>query len=501
MSQKINDFELEIVMNSVLDGFIIIDEKGSIQSFNKAAIEVFGYSLEEVIGKNVKMLMPDPYHSEHDQYLTNYKETGDKKIIGLGREIVAQRKDGSCFPMELSVNEMKLEHGRFFLGTIRDITEKKEAEKSIRSHLEHIETMMNTVLDGLITIDAKGIVHSFNHAAESIFGYTKEQVIGQNVKMLMPDPYQSGHDGYLKHYHATGEKKVIGLGREIKALKRNGTIFPMELGVNEMEVQGKQMFVGTIRDISVRKNAEEEIKSFIQKLQISNQELDQFAYIASHDLKEPLRGLANNAMFLQEDYEDVLDDDGNKRINRMRFLCTKMEQLVDSLLYYSRLGRQELAIEETDLNKVITKIKELTLPEEVHDNVELLIPQPLPHITCDVPRVTELFRNLISNSIKYNRSDVKKIEIGVTQRINPVTDKLEGRVFYVKDNGIGIEPNFFDDIFRIFKRLNEEEEDVKGTGVGLTFVKKIIERHNGSIWLESTMKQGTCFFFTLNMDK
>jgi len=501
MSQTISDFKLEIVMDSVLDGFIIIDEKGSIHSFNKAAIKVFGYRLDEVIGKNVKMLMPDPYHSEHDQYLTNYQKTGHKKIIGLGREIVAQRKDGSCFPMELSVNEMKLEHGLFFLGTIRDITEKKEAEKSIRSHLEHIETMMNTVLDGLITIDAKGIVHSFNHAAESIFGYTKEQVIGQNVKMLMPDPYQSGHDGYLKHYHATGEKKVIGLGREIKALKRNGTIFPMELGVNEMEVQGKKMFVGTIRDISERKNAEDEIKNFIQKLQISNQELDQFAYIASHDLKEPLRGLANNAIFLQEDYEDVLDEDGNKRINRMRFLCTRMEQLVDSLLYYSRLGRQELAIESTDINKVITKIKELTLLDEIDDKIELLIPQPLPHIICDVPRVTELFRNLISNAIKYNRSDIKKIEIGVTQKVNPATNQLEQQVFYVKDNGIGIESKFFNDIFRIFKRLNEEEEDIKGTGVGLTFVKKIIERHKGSIWLESRLKQGTCFFFTLNMDK
>lgn len=493
--------ELEIVMDTVLDGFIIIDEHGVIQSFNKAAVKIFGYDPTEVRGQNVKMLMPDPYQGEHDQYLVNYRETGQPKIIGTGREIIAQRKDGSCFPMELAVNEMTLEGQRLFLGTIRDISERKSAEQSIRYYLEYIETMMNTVLDGLITIDSEGTIHSFNLAAETIFGYSKSQVVGQNVRMLMPEPYQSEHDAYLHHYHQTGEKKVIGLGREIKALKRDGTVFPMELGVNEMVVQGKKMFVGTIRDISERKAAERAIQEYISKLKISNQELDQFAYIASHDLKEPLRGLANNAMFLQEDYEETLGDDGKKRLGRIRFLCGRMEQLVDSLLYYSRLGRQELAIEVTDLNTLVAKVKELTVPEEIGEHVVLSLPAKLPQITCDVPRVTELFRNLISNAVKYNHSAVKHIEVGATQATNPLTGISEPQVFYVKDNGIGIEPQFFEDIFRIFKRLNEEDDSVRGTGVGLTYVKKIVERHKGHVWLESTPGSGSCFYFTLKLER
>ena len=138
-----------------------------------------------------------------------------------------------------------------------------------------------------------------NTSAVRIFGYTTEEVSGKNVSMLMPEPYRSEHDGYLSYYHTTGEKKVIGLGREILAQRKDGTVFPMELGVNEMEVDERKMYVGTIRDISERKEAEKSLQTYIQKLTRSNEELDQFAYIASHDLKEPLRGLFNNATFLR----------------------------------------------------------------------------------------------------------------------------------------------------------------------------------------------------------
>lgn len=480
------DSYLEIVMETVLDGLIIIDHQGMVQTINSAALKAFGYSKDEVIGQNVKMLMPEPYQSEHDGYLANFAETGDKKVIGMGREILAKRKNGVVFPMELGVNQMEVDGKVLFVGTIRDISERA--------------AVMETVLDGLIVISRQGTIKNFNASASKIFGYKKSEVIGQNVKILMPDPYQSAHDGYLDNYNKTGDKKIIGIGREILAKRKDGSIFPMELGVNEMQVGGDQLFVGTIRDISARKQAEIEIQEFVKKLKISNQELDQFAYIASHDLKEPLRGLANNALFLQEDYEDVLDDDGNKRIDRINFLCKRMEQLVDNLLYYSRLGRHELAIVETDLNQVIKKIKEVSFTEDTGMVADISVTSQLPTVVCDQPKVTELFRNLISNGIKYNKKAQKKIEVGVTEKVDPASNKLEKRVFYVRDNGEGIEEKFFSDVFRIFKRLNEEDDKVRGSGVGLTFVKKIVERHEGNIWLESSVGEGTTFFFTLNME-
>jgi light-regulated signal transduction histidine kinase (bacteriophytochrome) len=218
--------------------------------------------------------------------------------------------------------------------------------------------------------------------------------------------------------------------------------------------------------------------------------------IASHDLKEPLRGLFNNATFLQEDYKDKLDARGISRLNRMCQLSQRMEQLINDLLYFSRLGRQELANQQTDLNEVIEDIEtmmEATLSER---NAVVSIPRRLPTVRCDRVRIAEVFRNLITNAVKYNDSEQKLIEVGCVE--NPATSGKSGKqVFYVKDNGIGIQEEFHNEIFRIFKRLNQEDEDKKGTGVGLTFVRKIVERHGGRIWLESAPGRGTTFYFTL----
>jgi PAS domain S-box-containing protein len=485
------DVYLQVVMNTVLDGLIIIDDKGTILSFNPSAERIFGYSLDEVVGRNVKMLMPEPYHQGHDGYLHNYLTTGDKKVIGIGREFSGRRKDGTVFPMELGVNEMQVDGPRKFVGTVRDISERKESERLLEVEAARMLAVMNTVLDGLIIIDEKGTVHTFNAASSRIFGYESYEVIGKNVKMLMPEPYHNGHDGYLHNYMTTGEAKVIGIGREVSARRKDGSIFPMELGVNEMIVVGPRMFVGTIRDISERKQAEHEIQQFVEALKRSNQELDDFAYIASHDLKEPIRGLSNNAVFLKEDYEDKIGEDGVKRLGRMTYLCERMERLVNDLLYFSRLGRQELAIQNTDLNAVIREIG-LMMENTLHEaGATIVILDTLPTITCDLPRITEVFRNLITNAVKYNKRETKTIEIGCKQ--------IDGEcAFFVRDYGIGIDPKFFKDVFRIFKRLNDEDDNVKGTGVGLTFVKKIIERHNGKIWIESEIGAGTTFYFTIS---
>ena len=346
--------------------------------------------------------------------------------------------------------------------------------------------VMNTVLDGLIIINKTGIIQAFNPSAARIFGYSPAEVIGKNVKVLMPEPYHGEHDSYLSNYLSSHEAKVIGVGREVSGKRKNGEIFAMELGVNEMRLDKELMFVGTVRDISDRKKAEKEMESHILALKHSNQELDDFAYIASHDLKEPLRGLSNNALFLKEDHKDQLTEEGIKRLDRMIYLSERMEQLVNDLLYFSRLGKQDLAIRNTDLNVVIHDIISMMDIIISEKNVKLVIPKPLPTIVCDSLRITEVFRNLITNAIKYNDKSEKLIEIG-----------YESGTFYVKDNGIGIYKNFYNDIFRIFKRLNDEDDKVKGTGVGLTFVKKIIERHGGSIWLESEIGLGTTFYFNI----
>jgi light-regulated signal transduction histidine kinase (bacteriophytochrome) len=234
------------------------------------------------------------------------------------------------------------------------------------------------------------------------------------------------------------------------------------------------------------------------ELERSNQELDDFAYIASHDLKEPLRGLANHASFLLEDYQDQLDEDGVRRLSRLGQLCQRMERLINDLLYFSRLGRADLAVQATDPNAVIVEIQQMmeTVLSERH--ARIVVPRALPNIVCDKAQVTEVFRNLVSNAIKYNDNAERLVEIGFLQSVS-TKEGPERNVFYVKDNGIGIDPEFHQEIFRIFKRLqNASATSGNGTGVGLTFVKKIVERHGGRIWLKSESGKGTVFYFNLS---
>jgi two-component system, LuxR family, sensor kinase FixL len=353
---------------------------------------------------------------------------------------------------------------------------------------------MDTMLDGLIMIDAQGTVETFNASAARIFGYSAKEVVGQNVKMLMPEALQSEHDQHLSNYVGGGTSAAVGVSREVVARRKDGSVFPMELSLGETTFEGRRIFVGTVRDLTKRKEAEAEVRRVVEQLELSNRDLDDFAHIASHDLKEPLRGLRNNAQFLKEDHGPALDDSANKRLDRIIYLCGRMEKLINDLLYYSRLERQELAVQETDLNAVVSDVETMMASAFREKEAEIRVPAPLPTINCDRIRVTELFSNLVGNAIKYNDKAEKVIEIGCRE---PEPDEDGGPILYVKDNGIGINEQHFEDVFRLFKRLNVEDDAKKGTGAGLTFVRKIVERHGGHIWIESEPGAGTTFLFTL----
>jgi len=500
------------ILDAAVDAIITIDELGLVESMNPAAERLFGYRVAEVIGQNVKMLMPEPYRHEHDSYLQNYRRTGHKKIIGIGREVVGLRKDGSTFPMHLAVSELHLGQRRMFTGIARDITDLRAAIRQLEESEARTRTILQTAVDAIITIDDHGKVESMNPAAEKLFGYTAAEVIGQNVRMLMPEPYRHEHDSYLRNYLTTGQKKIIGIGREVVGLRKDGSTFPMDLAVSEVRLSSGRLFTGIVRDITDRRQAEKQLRFFAAELQDrnsellrSNQELDEFAYIASHDLKEPLRGIHNYATFLLEDYHDKLDPEGHAKLETLTRLTQRMDTLLDSLLEFSRVGRLDFAIKETNLNEVVSEVLDSLGINLRQRGVEVRIPRPLPIIRGDRVRIGEVFRNLITNSMKYNDKAVKWIEIGfgtgLGQEALPAEEAgiipTRATVFYVRDNGIGIAAKHYEAIFRIFKRLHARDEFGGGTGVGLTIVKKIIERHAGRIWVESKDGEGTSFYFTL----
>lgn len=289
----------------------------------------------------------------------------------------------------------------------------------------------------------------------------------------------------------------------IRAKKRSSD----ELGrlvdaFNEMLVQIQERDTELLRakeDLEERvRDRTRELERRNEELHQSNKDLDDFAYIASHDLKEPLRGIHNFSSFLIEDYSEKLDDEGRSKLETLMRLTHRMETLIDSLLQFSRLGRVDLAIDQVDLNETVAEVLEslaITLQES---GTQVRIPRRLPTVRADRARVGEIFYNLIVNGVKYNDKPEKWIEIGAIEESDS-----EGQppVFYVRDNGIGIAGKHHESVFRIFKRLHGRDKFGGGTGAGLTIAKKIVERHHGRIWLESSAGEGTTFYFTLEAGK
>lgn len=263
----------------------------------------------------------------------------------------------------------------------------------------------------------------------------------------------------------------------------------------EIEIAGRLRSL--LIDTAIRIAGELKLRADIlarlnRELESSNTELDSFAYVASHDLKEPLRGIHNYAVFLLEDYQSVLPEEGIEKITTLIRLSQRLEEFIDALLEYSRVGRLNLSVRETDLNTLVDETLLMLRPRLEASGTVIRIVDTLPVITCDAFRIAQVFTNLVTNAIKYNDKMEKWIEIGSQPNApeNYVT-------LYVRDNGIGIREKHFETIFRIFKRLHGRDSFGGGSGAGLTIAKKIVERHEGRLWVESQYGEGSTFFFTL----
>jgi light-regulated signal transduction histidine kinase (bacteriophytochrome) len=297
------------------------------------------------------------------------------------------------------------------------------------------------------------------------------------------DPHES--------IHIQPDGSVILCPRQSFALWQEivrGTALPWRTCELESALDLRSAIVGI-----VLKQADE-LTRINQELERSNQELASFAYAASHDLKEPLRGIHNYAVFLQEDYTDVLDEAGLERLSTLVNLTQRMENLIDVLLRFSQLGQTQLHLQWTDLNELVARIAEM-FQASSRQPFSIRVPHPLPRIRCDAVLVSEVFTNLISNGLKYNDQAEKWVEIGYREPVDAA--QTAAICFTVQDNGIGIRERHQDTIFRLFKRLHPQNKYGGGTGAGLTIAKKIVERHGGRIWVESTVGQGSTFCFTL----
>jgi len=471
------------LFQAILDGpraIIITDIKGNIVYINPRFTKDTGYTFNEVAGKNPRILKSGVNPPRIYQQLW---ETIIKGKVWEA-ELHNRKKSGEHYWVFTSISPVKNNEGAIthFLSVQKDITERKRRET-------RYEEFVNDTADALIAINEHGIVEFFNPAAEKMFGYSKDEIIEQNVKMLMPESYRDKHEAGLNNYVSTGKSAIIGLEPvELEALHKNGTTFPVELTIGDARLDEHRTFIGIIRDISERKWAEKKLLKSMEELECSNKELEQFAYVASHDLQEPLRMITSYTKLLERRYKDKLDENANDFIAYAVDGATRMQGLINSLLAFSRVSTRGKEFGPTDcclvLNQAIANLKMF-----IEENSASIKYDPLPTVMGDGSQLVLLFQNLIGNAIKFRGENTPQVHISAQRN-------EEEWVFCVSDNGIGIDPEYFNRIFVIFQRLHGKDT-YPGFGIGLSISKKIVERHHGRIWVESEGGKGTRFYFTI----
>ncbi len=333
-------------------------------------------------------------------------------------------------------------------------------------------------------VDRDGRIVLVNRETERLFGYTREELLGQPVERLVPFAVRERHPGFRSDFYAAPESRAMGAGHDVSGRRKDGTEVPVEIGLSPIET-GEGLFVlASVMDISARKRAEQELRR-------SNEELERFAYVASHDLQEPLRMVERYVQLLAKRYKGNLDADADEFINYAVQGAVRMQRLVEDLLAYSRVGTHGVPVPTeagTALDNALVGLK-LAIAEAsatvTHD--------ALPTVRADPGQLEHLFANLIGNALKFRGADAPRVHVAARR-------DGDRWVFSVKDNGIGIDPRYFDRIFVLFERLHGREQ-YPGTGIGLAICKKIVEGHGGRIWVESQPEGGAgggaTFFFTL----
>jgi PAS domain S-box-containing protein len=473
-----SELTFQAIVEATPNAIILVNKEGKITYANHQTEKQFGFNKIELIGHMVEILIPERYHQNHSQFRNMFFMTPETRAMGIGRELFALRKDGTEFPVEIGLNPLITANGTMVLVSIIDISPRKKAEERFRLVVESAPNAM-------ILVNPEGMITLINNQTKELFGYQKDELIGNKLELLVPNKFREYHPHLRKSFFSSPSVRAMGAGRELFALRKDGTEFPVEIGLNPIETDEGTVVLASIIDITERKKHEA-----IVALELKNKELEQFNYIASHDLQEPLRTVINYIQILEEDFSDLLNNDAKNHLQTINRAVTRMSMLVRSLLDFSRLGQDKTLI-SADCNLIVENVI-ADLDNLIRTTGAKIIFKDLPVINVYETELRQLFQNLIHNAIKFSKKDVAPvINIACINRNNEFFE------FSVADNGMGIAPQYYERIFHIFQRLNADRE-FEGNGIGLANCKKIAEMHGGKIWVESALGMGSTFKFLIS---
>jgi PAS domain S-box-containing protein len=482
LSENIHDRTFDdnsTILESIGDAFIRVDKNWVVTYWNNQAEKMLNQPRENILNKGIWEVYADAIDTP---FYTNFQ-----KAITENTNV---RYEALYAPLELwlEVNVFPSDSGCSVY--FKDISDRKKAAEKVRDSEEKNRLIMNAALDAIICMDKKGNITFWNPKATVLFGWDVKEVMGKKLSsFIIPEKFRYHHDAGLEKYLLTGEEKIFNHILEMEGTRRDGGLFPIELTVIPINQPNEQFFCAFIRDISARRKAEESIRQQALDLEISNKELEQFAYVASHDLQEPLRMVTSFLKQIESKYSNIIDDRGKQYIYFAVDGAKRMRQIILDLLEFSRVGRWDEKLELVDVKTLAEESLSL-FANQVAETKAIIHIHPLPVISTYKTPFTQVLQNLLSNALKYRQEDkIPVIEISALES----EDDWE---FIIKDNGIGISSEYHERIFVIFQRLHNRDE-YSGTGIGLAIVKKIISNMGGNIRVESEEGKGAAFHINI----
>ena len=482
LSLQDSEEQFRMLLDGIQDyAIFLMDPRGGILSWNDGAARIKGYTSEQIIGRNFScfFLPEDIERGRPEEVLRLTAASGRHEEQGM-----RVRKDGSRFLASIIFTALRDAAGNLtgFSEFSHDLSESQASDARYRGLLE-------AAPDAMVVVNGGGEIVLLNVQAEKQFGYSRDELLGQQVKNIIPEGFAERliADGTRSAAEALAQQ--IGMGIELVGRRKDGGEFPLEIMLSPLESAEGILVTAAIRDISVRKESEAHLVKTVGELRRSNEELQQFAYVSSHDLQEPLRMVASYTQLLAKRYKGRLDSDADEFIAFAVDGCSRMQGLIQDLLAYSRAGTNgkplcEVSGEEA-LQGALTNLR-ITIEQSgavvSHDS--------LPAIETDETQLTQVFQNLVGNAIKYRAVEAPRVHVSAAKNGD------NEWIFSVRDNGLGIAPQYFDRIFVLFQRLHGRNE-FEGTGIGLAICKKVLERLGGRIWVDSQLGTGSTFYFAL----
>jgi PAS domain S-box-containing protein len=505
--QKQAEDKFRLAVEAAPSGVVMVDSKGKIILVNAETERLFDYPRAELIGQSIELLVPARFQNIHAHQRGAFITTPETRRMGVGRELFGRRKNGSEFPIEIGLNPIQTSEGVLVLSVIVDITERKAAEERFRSVVEAAPS-------GMAMVDDTGKIIMVNAETERLFGYKREELIGQSVEIFVPPRFRQRHPHSRQGYQAAPQVRSMGAGRDLYGLRKDGSEFPVEIGLNPISTPAGMSTLTTILDITARKQAEEALRAAHNTLEakvvertmaleatyLQLKEVDrlksEFLATMSHELRTPLNSIIGFTGILLQELPGPLNEEQHKQLSMVYASGKHLLGLISDLLDLSRIesGKVEVEHKPVNLEEVVTDvcntIGPLARQKKLHLKTEFLT--PLPVITSDRKRIFQVLLNLAGNAVKFTDQGEVKITGAHQNGLIKLT---------VSDTGIGIKPENFPTLFEAFRQIDgSSQRRYEGAGLGLHLSKRLVELLGGGIEAESEYGRGSQFSFTLPLN-